>query len=95
MPFYTNDEIRALKRAFDLACADLGLHPGSRALRERLGVLIFEVAASGVDDCTALRRQSVCRFRNSVAAGRPERTSAKVPAFVLRLSRPSPQRRGK
>lgn len=89
MPFYTNDEIRVLKRAFDLACADLGLEPGRRGQREQLGCLIFEIAATGVDDCTALRRRSVRRFRSSFAAGRPPVVSENVPALVVRLTRPS------
>ncbi|WP_072394439.1 hypothetical protein [Hyphomicrobium sp. CS1GBMeth3] len=71
MPFYTNDEIREIKRAFDLACADLGLRPNSRSrpLREELGSLMFDIAATGVDDCTSLRRQSVRQFQRAVGAG--------------------------
>ncbi len=71
MPFYTNDEIRELKRAFDLACADLGLVPDrrTRMLREQLGSLIFDIAAAGVEDCASLRRQSVRRFQRAVGAG--------------------------
>lgn len=95
MPFYTNDEIRVLKRAFDLACADLGLHPGRRVMRKRLGVVIFEIAAGGVSDCATLRRQSVRRFRNSDTAGRAEADAPEIASFITRLNRPLPDRPGK
>jgi hypothetical protein len=60
---FTNDELSVLKRAFDEACADLGLTPDQTLQREHLAGLIFQIATGGETDCGALRQQGIARFR--------------------------------
>lgn len=86
--FYNNDELVELKRAFDLACVDLRLRRTSAALRERLGVVIFQLAAAGVRDCATLRREAVQQFRGGDMPGPTEAQTARLTAFVTRLNTP-------
>lgn len=60
---FTNEELSVLKRAFDQACADLGLAKGRMLEREHLAVLIFPMATGGAKDGAELCRKSVARFR--------------------------------
>ena len=60
---FTNEELSVLKRAFDQACADLGLAQGRTLEREHLAVLVFQMAVGGEKDGAELCRKSVARFR--------------------------------
>ncbi len=60
---FTNEELSVLKRAFDQACADLGLGQSRTLEREHLAVLIFQMARGGAEDSAELCRQGVQRYR--------------------------------
>lgn len=85
-PSFTNEQLSVLQQAFDLACADLRLSPDRQPLREHLGALIFEIAATGEANGAALRRRAVRRFQHCVAARPVKIASASVVAFVGRLN---------
>jgi len=60
---FTNEELCVLKRAFDQACADLGLAQSRTLEREHLAVLILQMATGGEKDGAELCQKSVARFR--------------------------------
>ena len=76
--FFTNDELATLRRAFELAAADLGLSPADDVPRTRLSALVFDVARTGVSDCVTLRAQAVARFKDP-AAGRRDEARSRAP----------------
>ena len=61
--YYTQEDLRTLSQAFDLACSEIGLCPGDEGARECLAVLIFDVARTGVMDGAMLHAQVVDRFK--------------------------------
>ncbi|MGE0024587.1 MAG: hypothetical protein AB7S70_13265 [Hyphomicrobium sp.] len=60
---FTNDDLRVLQAAFDLASADLKLGADRHYLRSYLASLVFEIAAEGETDAAEIRSRSVRRFR--------------------------------
>lgn len=70
--FFFSEELAALQRAFDAACAVLALSGEDPVLRERLGAVIFEIAGTGESDEAVLRAHAVRRFR-ALDAGRSGR----------------------
>jgi hypothetical protein len=78
----SNEDLAILKRAFDEACADLGLSSDRTLQREHLAVLIFQMATGGETDCATLRRQGVERFRLGTPWKPVEMRNADVIALV-------------
>lgn len=65
--FFVDEELVALQRAFDAACAALSLSEADLAPRERVGALLFEIAQAGERDEAILKAHAVRRFRTSGA----------------------------
>jgi hypothetical protein len=76
MPFrhvagtFNNDELRAMRDAYDQACAELGitLSEADKLRRELVAAVIIQLAEDGERNPVVLRRRSVLRVLNS--AGR-------------------------
>lgn len=60
--FFDDEELKALQRVFDAACASLKLNRYDGVGRERLGALVFEIARRGEGDEAVLQAHAVRRF---------------------------------
>jgi hypothetical protein len=60
-----NEDLVALRRAFDLACVELGLATADTEARERLALLMLSLAKAGETDPNLVRIQAVHQMQAS------------------------------
>ncbi|AHB50155.1 hypothetical protein W911_09400 [Hyphomicrobium nitrativorans NL23] len=90
---FDDDDLKALQRVFDAACAALMLEREDCVLRERLGAFVFEMAQLGERNERVLWSRAMGRFGDLSAAhsgparraGPPIERIAKKPRRSLRL----------
>lgn len=89
---FDNDDLKALQRVFDAACAVLLLGHEDRTLRERLAQFVFEMAQMGERNEMVLWNRAVRRFGNF--AGSPSgRVRRAEPLIFARRSDSHPSSR--
>jgi hypothetical protein len=61
---FDNEELVALRKAFEQACAELGLGTDKfgNGQREHLAILIFSLAREGAEELATLQRRAVAQM---------------------------------
>ncbi|HRN84672.1 MAG TPA: hypothetical protein PK857_07610 [Hyphomicrobium sp.] len=87
---FDDDDLKALQRVFDAASAALRLDCEDRALRERLGALVFEMAQTGEGNEAVLWARAVRQFDGCSGVRFEPSTCALLP-ISADISPPSPR----
>ena len=66
---FDNEELVALRKAFEQACAELGLGTDKfgYGLREHLAILMFSLARQGEEELSTIQRRAVAQMLHPVA----------------------------
>ena len=92
-PFFNSEQLAHLRQTFVLTCSDLSIDLGHPERRNRVALLIMQMAGDGELDGEVLRRRAVIHFTNTETSKRrwagqaPEAARPDVVGDVARSER--------